>query len=639
LTGFRQKQPLKVFAQKSERISDMPSSPAQGRHDARNQLICAALVLVAIACTRPFAESGLNDDWSYTKTALDLAQSGKLRYNGWAAAMLGAQAYWGAAFIKLFGFSFLTTRLSTAPLAAGCAALLYALHRRASLPPTISVFGTLMITLSPLFIPHAASFMTEVPGFFLLLASLYGYTRSCEILDDHGSRDDGHSLAERWPLISWLSFATVSGLLSGTVRQAFWILPILAPLYLAVRPMGLKRSLKVGLVLPSFVALAASVWLAMWFHAQPYAIHERVSVGFALLLDRGTPLRLAARLSTIALTLGILTLPMLLALPSSYGGILRRFARPIVFGGACVLVAGLLTIAEVRLATSGWAFPWLPNTATPNPYLSGTTAMPSSATPVIFSWTFWKGVSVLTIGLTNIFVSAAMMMWLWRGGKTARLINVFRHAPPPTALLTLFAAAYLPLLMLKDLVSGGLIDRYLLPLLPLVTLTGLGIYYRVTRRDQLPALGWLALVAMAYYGIAQTHDYFALLRARVKLTNALENRGIPRTKILGGFEYDSWTQVTLTGHYSDSRIDYPKEPEPPVPPLGFDTVYSLWQHTPVVRPDYFICLSPHPELLDTDLQSVTYPVWLPPFKRRCLLQVKDPSLVSVRSLPLTPQLK
>ena len=60
--------------------------------DRVNGFYCAAVVLVAIALTRPLGESGVNDDWSYTKTALDLAQSGQLRYNGWAAAMVMAAA-------------------------------------------------------------------------------------------------------------------------------------------------------------------------------------------------------------------------------------------------------------------------------------------------------------------------------------------------------------------------------------------------------------------------------------------------------------------------------------------------------------------------------------------------------------------
>jgi hypothetical protein len=398
----------------------------------------------------------------------------------------------------------------------------------------------------------------------------------------------------------------------------------------------LKYSVRAGLLLCSFMALAASIWLGLWFHAQPYAIHERISVGFALLLDQGTPLRLAARLSTIVLTLGVLTLPMLIALPFTYGKILDGSASRVTFGVACVLLAGFFTILELRFAITGWAFPWLPNTVTVNPYLSGSTAMPSNATPLIFSWKFWKGLSIVTIGLTNLSLSAAIITSLRRGGKKARLIDVFRHSAAPTALLIVFASAYLLLLMLKDLIAGGLIDRYLLPFLPLVTITGLGIYHRVNRRDRLPALGRLTVFVMAYYGVAQTHDYFSLLRARLRLTDALEKRGIPRTRILGGFEYDSWTQVTLTGHYSDSRIDNPRDAYTPALPLPFETVYSLWQNAPIVRPDYFICLSEHRELLDTDLPPVTYFVWLPPFQRRCLVQVKDPALASIRSLALTP---
>lgn len=139
------------------------------KSDLMGTTICVVLTLVAIALTIPIAECGVNDDWSYTKTAFDLAQTGRLVYNGWAAAMLGAQAYWGALFVKLFGYSFLSVRLSTAPLAAGCAALLYSLHRRADLPPRIAVFGTLTITLSPLFVPWAASFMTDVPSLFFFL--------------------------------------------------------------------------------------------------------------------------------------------------------------------------------------------------------------------------------------------------------------------------------------------------------------------------------------------------------------------------------------------------------------------------------------------------------------------------------------
>src|SRR5437763_5616243 len=181
--------------------------------DKVNGFYCAAVVLVAIALTRPIAESGVNDDWSYTKTALDLAQTGQLRYNGWAAAMVGAQAFWGAAFIKIFGFSFLATRLSTVPLAAGCALLLYALHRRAQLSPALSLFGTLTVTLSPLFIPHAVTFMTEVPAFFLLLLSVFCYVQAVEQKERNASpRELNRSVTTQGLL--WLVGATLTGLLA-----------------------------------------------------------------------------------------------------------------------------------------------------------------------------------------------------------------------------------------------------------------------------------------------------------------------------------------------------------------------------------------------------------------------------------------
>jgi 4-amino-4-deoxy-L-arabinose transferase-like glycosyltransferase len=151
--------------------------------DRRSALLCACAVFAAIAFTVPIAESGVNDDWSYVKTARDLAQTGELIYNGWSAAMLGAQAYWGALFIKLFGFSFFAVRMSVALLAGGCAALLYALHRRARLPAGLALFGGLTIVLSAVFIPNATSFMTDVPALFLLLVSIYGYVRVAELLE------------------------------------------------------------------------------------------------------------------------------------------------------------------------------------------------------------------------------------------------------------------------------------------------------------------------------------------------------------------------------------------------------------------------------------------------------------------------
>jgi hypothetical protein len=190
--------------------------------------------------------------------------------------------------------------------------------------------------------------------------------------------------------------------------------------------------------------------------------------------------------------------------------------------------------------------------------------------------------------------------------------------------------------LFKSVVPGGagLFDRYLLPIIPIATIAGLRICSVAIGKTSPPRLGWVALGLAAYYGVTQTHDYFSLLRARVKLTNALEARGIPRHKIMGGFEYDGWTQITEVGYYNDSRIEDASFQYVAPKPLTFQTDYFLWQLAPVVQAEYVVCLAEHPELTTTDLH-ITYRAWLPPYSRHCLVQTIDPLLAAKVSLPVS----
>ena len=62
---------------------------------------------------------GICDDGPYIFVAKNLASTGHITYNGWSEAMLGWQLYLGAAFIKLFGFSFTAVRMSNLLVAMG----------------------------------------------------------------------------------------------------------------------------------------------------------------------------------------------------------------------------------------------------------------------------------------------------------------------------------------------------------------------------------------------------------------------------------------------------------------------------------------------------------------------------------------
>jgi len=130
----------------------------------------------------------------------------------------------------------------------------------------------------------------------------------------------------------------------------------------------------------------------------------------------------------------------------------------------------------------------------------------------------------------------------------------------------------------------------------------LRVFHLWTGRTRLPLVAWFALSLFCFYGVAQTHDYFAQLRARLVVTDDLEHRGIPRTSIMAGFEYDGWTQITVAGHYNDPRIRKPEGIYIPAPKSpGFATIYPCWIHTPAVHPDYVVALAQHPELRMTDL--------------------------------------
>src|ERR1700676_3152535 len=113
-------------------------------------LWCAIAVLLCALASRPSLEMGLNDDFSYIRTAKELADTGRVVDNGWATAMLGWQIYLGALFIKLFGFSFTAVRASVVIVGMATAALLQRLFVRIGLNEWNATWATLTLSLSPL---------------------------------------------------------------------------------------------------------------------------------------------------------------------------------------------------------------------------------------------------------------------------------------------------------------------------------------------------------------------------------------------------------------------------------------------------------------------------------------------------------
>ena len=74
--------------------------------------------LLSVLLINPLRETAMEDDWAYALTVRHVLTSGEYRLHDWLVANMPFQAYWGALFASLGGYSFAMLRLSTLVLAA-----------------------------------------------------------------------------------------------------------------------------------------------------------------------------------------------------------------------------------------------------------------------------------------------------------------------------------------------------------------------------------------------------------------------------------------------------------------------------------------------------------------------------------------
>ncbi len=234
-------------------------------HSTRNGLLCALVVALAVLLVYPVANMPFGDDFSYTKVALDFARTGHFVYNGWDNPMLGWLMPWGALFIKVFGFSFTAVRLSMLPIAMASVYLFHQILHRFGVNRRNAVLGALTMALSPLFLPMASTFMTDIPGLLVILFCIYMCQRAVAASTDRAA-------------LLWLCAATLVNIAGGTVRQIAWLgalVMVPSTAWLLRRRRGMKL---VGIAL-WIVTLAGVLVCLHWFNKQPYSVPELVAIG------------------------------------------------------------------------------------------------------------------------------------------------------------------------------------------------------------------------------------------------------------------------------------------------------------------------------------------------------------------------
>jgi hypothetical protein len=579
-----------------------PMESERASHSYRNALLCVLVVTACALLTNPVANMPYSDEFSYDKTALEFARTGHILYNGWATAMLGWLIPWGALFIKIFGFSFTGMRLSMLPIDAVTVYLLHQILRRFGINSNNAIFGTVAFALSPIFMPSAVSFMTDVPGMLIIFVCLYMCQEAVKTASDRAA-------------LIWLASATIFDVAGGTVRQIAW-LGALVMVPSTVWLLRKRPGMKVTGVLFWGLGFTGVLIFLHWFNNQPYSVPEHVI--WARITWMTFP-HLAAQLVKMFLCLLLLILPLSVAwLPTA-----RELSRSawLRVGVALALFVAFELLADRLGRMDLWLMPWMMY------LLQEQSALRPGMFGTPMEMTLWVRFAI------SLFVVAVPMIVLERelDGKPSPAPR--RSVLDPAGgtgtswyeiawILGPFSLSYVLLLMPRgafDVIQ----DRYMVGLIPSILVVLLKLYQeRIGPR--LPAVSVVMLVLFAVYSVAGTHDYYAESRAQVRAIQMVEASGVPRRSIQTGFPSDGWIQIENGGYINEARIKVPAGAYNSKPffriPNGCRDGFTNF--APVIDPKYFILFPwfknpsyPPPSwcFVRANFPPIYYTSWLPPF--------------------------
>lgn len=560
--------------------------------------LCAALLLLCVLVSHPVAEVGLNDDWSYVRSAKLMAETGHFMYVGWASAMLGWMLPFGAASAKVFGFSFTAVRYASVLVGAVTAYLLQRCFARAGLNAWNATLTALTFVLSPLYLPLATTYMTDLPGFLATLAGFYACLRALEA-EKEGTAG------------FWLCAGSIAVAIGGTARQTAWLaLFFMMP---AAAWLLRKRRLPWVVVVITWVASLVFVrWSMVWFSHQPYSLREAVVAGY---VDRDLVYAFIESVTRSTLDAAMLLLPILIA----FVPLARPFAVPTRrwYYGALGLTLLALVFVWHRHTLLSWLAPFDGNYFTQNGLLD----IPEIGVrrPMLGIWS-----RLLLGGLTWVCLVATV-------GYFVRLRHERKGIVPqdPASPLRKLSILLLPytlaygLLLLHRAVFSHIFDRYLIVLLFVPALL-LVLWYQQAVAPRLPVASVILLVVSGLFTTAANHDLFAMGRARVQAANNLIAAGIPRTEFYGGFEYDGWTQVERYGFANSGYMNTPQgfTASPPIVLRMQVKPCRYWaaRIAAAVQPRYALSYDPGSCAGPSQFGPVSYSSWLPPYGAKIYTQ-------------------
>jgi hypothetical protein len=514
------------------------SSGAPGlnlKQSAADLLILALVWGAAVLIVNPAGNFPLNDDWSYGLAVKRLLAEHTFRPTGWTAMPLFTNVVWGALFCSPRGFSFEALRASTLSIALLGVAATYIFMRSLRQPRGLAILAAIIVGLNPLYFALSNTFMTDVP--FTAIALVSAYFLACNLRSDSTSS---------------LVAGTLTAIAACLSRQLGIAIPMaFAVTLFLTRGFGRRNFARASLPFAACLAALLEFHHALSSAHRLPALYDAATERFIHGLQH--PIALAPMFVSQAraslLYLGLFLLPI--AIFPAWSALRSRSGRRL-FVGALLLLAVLSGIS----ARHGHPFlmPVLDNVLAASgigPVTLGKEILP----PLPRS--FW----ILVTGLS--FFGAALLVAILTLGA-ARVLVCLREgkrlddAQTPGIFLLTLAAIYLaPLLMTEVL------DRYLIPMIPLLLMAVMALSLPLTRAEDafprsLKICACVFAIVMAGFSTCSTHDYLAWNRARWQALGDLTGgTNVNAEEIDGGFEFRE-----LHAYAADDRLaetDVPDE--------------------------------------------------------------------------------
>jgi len=539
----------------------------------------AGIFAACLLLSYPVANIAQGDDASYVKSALEFARTGHLVYNGWGAPILGWLALWGAAFIRIFGFSFTVLQFSMMLLGTLTIYLFHRILEGFGFSAKEALAGALTLGLTPLYFSLSSMFMTDIPGLLAILVCVWMCMRASD-----GTADANLTAG-------WLCAAAVTNLILGSVRQTSWLgaLVIVPSTGWMLRKRRGVAPLTCLLWVMSLGIVLSSV---AWYNRQPYALVESTHIQMNA---QGWK-----RMLTATVRFALCTVMLMLPLLTAWLPPLKRLSHTgRIVAVAGFAIAGLAVALLMHAGTLGfWLAPWL------LPGLAG--SLPG----------FLPYVVSAVVVLVGILFFASLVSqrenaepWDWQQRRIAWILGPY-------------ALVYLGLMMPRAS-TAFVQDRYLLGLLPVLIVVVLRLYAGRTTRSGVPAVSVVFLVAAALMAVLWNHDSFSRARARKATLDALEREGIQAASVQSGLGHDLWTQMEMQGHINQAKLKNPAATPAELHPeweLPEECGYWVSDYTPVIRPRFYVESEARPCPGAAVREGAAYTAWLPPFHRSMVIQ-------------------